>query len=77
MKHTHILTALALTALCACNANEQNAAEKKPVTAGSEASAAVPPVESQAQYDAEAAKAIDKANADAEFEKLQKEIDGG
>ena len=76
MKITNIAAALALTALCACNSNEQKAAEKKEAPAASEASA-VPPVQSQAAYDAEAAKSIDKANADAEFEKLQKEIDGG
>ena len=82
MKIQHLTLVVGLFALGACTAHESSApAAPAPAPAPSQESSLLAPADAaipteQAAADA-AAKTIDEKNADAEFEKLKQEIQGG
>jgi len=84
MKPQHLALATLLCALAACSSLDSDdgdttpASTAPPPTSGARAGTtqgdAIP---SQAEFDAQATKSINQQNADAEFEKLKKEIEDG
>jgi hypothetical protein len=75
-----LLLTSALGALClmSCTSRDNDYDKSSQVgTTPASSQLDVPDIESQDEADANAAKAINKDNADAEFEKLKKELSGG
>jgi hypothetical protein len=70
-----ILTALSIAIGAGCS-DQSTAHARGPSTPSHEASVGQPPP-TQSELDAQAAREIDESNADAEFEKLRREIEGG
>lgn len=76
MNH-RILICLGTLSLAACSAHESSHVAAQPKQASAGAGIEVPALPSQDEADAAAAQSIDDKNADAEFEKLKKEMSGG
>jgi hypothetical protein len=76
-----LLLTSALGALClmSCTSRDKdyNSTDNAVGTTPASAQLDVPDIDSQDEADASAAKSISKDNADAEFEKLKKELSGG
>ena len=83
MKHPRLAFIAAALLLAACTSKQPKsttpAPQSNPIPANAENEQPIdtPPVMSQDEADAQAAKAIQKENADAELEKLKKELAGG
>jgi membrane-bound lytic murein transglycosylase B len=79
MKHT--LSVIALAFAAACSSQESPAPASGPASATNAADAGADPdvstVPTQDEADAAAKGSIDAKNADAEFDKLKKDIEGG
>ena len=79
----HLFSSIVLTLGAACSVEEAAGPEPAtpPPTAAADTAVTepvdMPAIPSQADEDAAAAQAIDANNADAEFDKLKDEIDGG
>jgi hypothetical protein len=80
MKIHHLTLVVCLSALGACTAHE-NSAPAAPAPAPAQESSLLAPADAAIPTEQEAAdaaaKTIDEKNADAEFEKLKQEIQGG
>ena len=75
---SHLLTLLAASALLsACTKQEQSQASNAAAPAAGAPAGEAPAIATPEEAAAEAAKTIDQSNADQEFDKLMKEIEGG
>jgi hypothetical protein len=68
---------LAVAQGCKDESSQQKASQNPAASSTAQHPAATPTAPSQAELDAKASKDIDEKNADAEFEKLKKELQGG
>ena len=72
-----ILISVAVLALAACSGSESGAAPAPSAGTKSAPTLELPALPTQDEADAQAEKSINEKNAEAEFEKLKKELDGG
>jgi hypothetical protein len=68
---------LALAPGCKDESGQQKASQNPAPSSAAQHPVATPTTPSQSDLDAQASKNIDEKNADAEFEKLKKELPGG